>query len=195
MVYVGIITLDGGKVENDDNLLTQRLTTEADFSDIYVNTKGDVALGHTLLRITDTSDLNKQPLSYLDRYVLIYNGEIFNHFDLRPELEEKFYQFKSHSDTEIFIAAFNYWGEEQFQYKLNGMWAAVVFDKTKNSLMLFRDRFGIKPIYYGKFGNLFIFSSEFKSIYCLNQSYKLELIKLGYLCEIFTTKQEKHFFK
>jgi asparagine synthase (glutamine-hydrolysing) len=122
-----------------------------------------VALGHTRLSIVDLSNAGHQPLSYMDRYVITYNGEVYNHPEIRNELEALGYLFNSETDTEVILAAFDNWGVNCLK-KFNGMWAFVIYDKKDEIFFISRDRFGIKPLYYYRDSNDFVFASEIKSI-------------------------------
>ena len=93
------------------------------------------------------------------RYHLSYNGEVFNFLELRKELEEKGEQFHSESDTEVILAAYRCWGMEAF-HRFNGMWAMAIWDEQEQELLLCRDRFGIKPLYYLDDVGIFAFASE-----------------------------------
>ncbi|MCD6048115.1 MAG: asparagine synthetase [Gammaproteobacteria bacterium] len=126
-----------------------------------------VAFGHRRLAIIDLSPLGHQPmLSASGRYVIIFNGEIYNFKILRAELEAKTYQFKGHSDTEVVLAAIEAWGFAKTLEKLNGMFAIALWDRQEKKLYLARDRFGEKPLYYGIVNGALIFASELKAI-CL----------------------------
>jgi len=123
----------------------------------------NVGLGHRRLSIVDLSKAGHQPMHYLDRYTITYNGEVYNYVELREELEAEGYKFDSQTDTEVILAAYDRWGKDSLN-KFNGMWAFAIFDKQKDELFLSRDRFGIKPLYYCQHENDFIFASEIKSI-------------------------------
>lgn len=122
------------------------------------------ALGHRRLSIIDLSDNAKQPFEVLDRFVITFNGEIYNYIELKKELEKEGFIFKSQSDTEVLIYAYVKWGKD-FVNKLNGMWAFAIYDKSDGSLFLSRDRLGKKPLFYSLSKKGFIFSSEMKGIY------------------------------
>lgn len=109
--------------------------------------EGNLGLGHRRLAIVDLSRAGAQPMHYLDRYVITYNGEVYNHLELRKELEREGYSFTSSTDTEVIAAAFDCWGEA-FLERLNGMWAFAIFDRARRELFCARDRFGIKPFHY-----------------------------------------------
>ncbi|MBX0310943.1 MAG: asparagine synthase (glutamine-hydrolyzing) [Sulfurihydrogenibium sp.] len=118
---------------------------------------------HRRLAIVDLSDAGKQPMEYMDRYIITYNGEMYNYIELKKELESYGYEFKSHTDTEVIMASYDFWGVECLN-KFNGMWAFVLYDKKENKFFISRDRFGIKPLYFYKNDEIFIFASEIKAI-------------------------------
>ncbi|MCU0240561.1 MAG: asparagine synthase (glutamine-hydrolyzing) [Pyrinomonadaceae bacterium] len=97
------------------------------------------------------------------RFCLTYNGEIYNYLELKKELETKGYKFQTNSDTEVLINAFAEWNVECLQ-RLNGMFAFAIWDEKEKTLTLARDRTGIKPLYYAKIGDTFLFASEIKAI-------------------------------
>ena len=124
----------------------------------------DFALGHRRLAIVDLSEAGAQPMHYLDRYVITYNGEVYNHPELREELIRHGYRFNSESDTEVILASYDFWGVDCLN-KFNGMWAFVLYDKKKQQYFIARDRFGKKPLYYSHTADYFMFCSEVKGIY------------------------------
>jgi asparagine synthase (glutamine-hydrolysing) len=126
-------------------------------------TRNFIGLGHRRLAIVDLSSLGHQPMTYGDRYVITYNGEIYNHNELRRELSKIGYKFKSESDTEVVIAAYDAWGSDCIN-KFNGMWAFLILDTSKRLIFASRDRLGVKPLYYYKNRDLLIFASEIKAI-------------------------------
>ncbi|CAB50067.1 asparagine synthase (glutamine-hydrolyzing) [Pyrococcus abyssi] len=131
---------------------------------VYVD--DNVSLGHVRLAIIDLSPKGHQPMKYEKdgkEVWIVYNGEIYNFMEIRKELEEKGYTFTSNTDTEVILAAYLEWGFDCVE-RFNGMWAFVIYDKSKNILFLSRDRFGIKPLYYYYDGKNIIFSSEIKGI-------------------------------
>lgn len=119
------------------------------------------ALGHRRLAIIDLSPTGNQPMHYLNRYTIITNGEIYNYIELREELKKEGYSFRSQSDTEVILAAYDHWGFECVN-KFNGMWAFVLYDSRKKIFFCSRDRFGIKPFYYTLMNNHFLIGSEIK---------------------------------
>ncbi len=121
-------------------------------------------LGHRRLSIIDTSSGGHQPFfSSNGRYVLTYNGELYNYLEIKRELEAKGYRFKTECDTEVLANAFQEW-QTGCLPKLNGMFAFAVWDAQEKTLTLVRDRTGIKPLYYAQVGGQIIFASEIKAI-------------------------------
>lgn len=129
---------------------------------------GVVALGHTRLAILDLSTQGHQPMSTLDeRFWITYNGEIYNHQELRQELEALGQSFKSRTDTEVILAAYAHWGTACLS-RFNGMFAFVLVDRLTRQVFVARDRFGVKPLYYWRSDKgLFAFASEIKQFSAL----------------------------
>jgi asparagine synthase (glutamine-hydrolysing) len=126
--------------------------------------KRNFGLGHRRLAIIDVSSAGEQPMhSANNRFVISYNGEIYNYRELRKYLETKGVKFKSTSDTEVVLESFAYWGIDCVK-KFNGMFAFAIWDKTQQRLYLARDRYGIKPLYYSIHNNVFSFASEQRAI-------------------------------
>jgi len=137
-----------------------------DDSGIWINKDNTLALGHRRLSILDLSEAGHQPMvSPCSRYTLSYNGEIYNHLDLRKELERAggHFDWQGHSDTETLLAALRHWGIEGALQRLNGMFAFALWDSIESTLTLARDRMGEKPLYYGVNNGTFFFGSELKS--------------------------------
>ena len=125
---------------------------------------GCVALGHRRLAIIDLSPAGHQPMVSRDlQVVLSYNGEIYNFKELQAELETLGYQFHSKTDSEVVLNAWMEWGADCVT-RFNGMFAFAIWDKRRQSLFLVRDRYGIKPLYYACWGQVFLFGSEQKAI-------------------------------
>lgn len=123
-----------------------------------------VGLGHRRLAIIDLSPAGHQPMITIDgKYVITYNGEVFNYQELRVELESLGYKFRSQTDTEVVLNAYACWGTDCIN-KFNGMFAFAIWDKNRQELFLARDRYGIKPLYYIYKDNTFVFASEQKAI-------------------------------
>jgi asparagine synthase (glutamine-hydrolysing) len=138
-----------------------------DDSGVFFDANTRVALGHRRLSIIDVSSCGHQPMSYDGgRYVITYNGEIYNFAELRRELEPLGHRFLSHSDTEVMLAAYAQWGERCVE-RFRGMFAFAIYDREAQDgtlLFLARDRFGIKPLYYTLHDGLFVFASELKAL-------------------------------
>lgn len=125
---------------------------------------GPLGLGHRRLAIIDLSEGGRQPMATEDRrFVISYNGEIYNYRELRSELEALGVRFRSRSDTEVLLQAWAHWGQAALS-RLNGLFAFALWDRTKRELVLARDRYGIKPMYYARSGNTLLFGSEIKAL-------------------------------
>ncbi|MGH9433886.1 MAG: asparagine synthase (glutamine-hydrolyzing), partial [Terriglobia bacterium] len=136
-----------------------------DDSGEWVDAAAGVALGHRRLSIVDLSLEGHQPMhSACGRYVMVFNGEVYNFADLRQELEPKGHTFRGHSDTEVMLAAIREWGLEAALQHFIGMFALALWDREERVLSLARDRLGIKPLYYGWAHGTFLFASELKAI-------------------------------
>ena len=132
---------------------------------IWADAEAGVALTHRRLSIVDLSPAGHQPMVSADgRFIITYNGEIYNFMELRPELETRGIKFRGHSDTEVMLEAFSAYGVENTVKGLIGMFAIGVWDRRNRTLILVRDRLGIKPLYWAKFGKLFLFGSELKAL-------------------------------
>lgn len=132
-----------------------------DAEGIFISQNQQVGLGHRRLSILDLSDEANQPMESLcGRYMIVFNGEVYNYKELAEELN---LDLHTQSDTEVILAAFSKIGCRAVE-KLNGMFAFAVYDKEEDKLLLVRDRLGIKPIYYFKEGTTFLFASELKSL-------------------------------
>ena len=130
----------------------------------WVDAAHGIALGHTRLAIQDLSPAGHQPMaSASQRFQIVFNGEIYNHLDLRRQLPSSV-AYRGHSDTETLLAGFEHWGIRQTIERSIGMFAIAVWDGQTQTLTLIRDRMGIKPLYYGKFGSTILFGSELKAL-------------------------------
>lgn len=135
----------------------------ADLGDCPVS----LALGHRRLSIVDLSPLGHQPMCTQDRrFWIVFNGEIYNHVELRAELEDKGHRFLTHSDTEVMLAAYREWGAGCLE-RFNGMFAFLIYDTHDGKLFAARDRFGIKPLYYRVSAEGVAFASEIKQFTAL----------------------------
>jgi len=135
-----------------------------DDSGVWFDAEAGVGMFHRRLSILDLSPAGHQPMVSCDgRYVLVFNGEIYNHLKIREELGAKL-QWRGHSDTETLLAGFSVWGIESTVKKAVGMFAVAVWDRQTRTLTLGRDRLGEKPLYYGWQGDTLLFGSELKGL-------------------------------
>jgi asparagine synthase (glutamine-hydrolysing) len=156
-----------------------------------------LGLGHKRLSILDLSPLGHQPMKY-QNLVIVYNGEVYNFKEIRQELETLGYDFQSQSDTEVILKSYHCWGDEMVS-KLNGMFAIIMFDKEKQELTLFRDRAGVKPLYWFFKDGLFLFGSELKSL-CAHPRFERKLnfealslfLQFGYVPQPLSIYQNTH---
>ena len=145
---------------------------------------GPLGFGHRRLAVIDRSDAAQQPMITPDgRYVLSYNGEVYNFRELRLELETLGVRFRSHGDTEVVLHALAAWGREALS-RFNGMFALAFWDCDEQRLLLARDRYGIKPMYHLELGDTFVFGSEIKALLA-HPGYRVE-VDCEALVEYFT---------
>jgi asparagine synthase (glutamine-hydrolysing) len=157
---------------------------------------GNVGIGSNRLAIIDLREIANMPMYDTEnRYVIVYNGEIFNYIEVRNELLKKGYKFNTDSDTEVVINSYKEWGEDCL-HKLNGMWDFALWDKQEKVLFCSRDRYGIKPLYYYADNDKLIFGSEIKQILScgVDKSVNDEII-YDYLVFHFIDHSEQTFFK
>ena len=132
---------------------------------LWIDHQTGIALGHNRLAVIDLSVEGRQPMvSPGGRYVIVYNGEVYNYIDIRKELRDQRVDWRGHSDTEVILAAIETWGVRKALGRFIGMFAFAVWDRSERTLILVRDRLGIKPLYYGWAGSNFVFGSEIKAI-------------------------------
>src|SRR5438094_884000 len=119
----GILNFDGARIERE--IISRMNGVQAhrgpDDEGVYIDASARIGLGHRRLSIIDLSAAGHQPMQYQDRFWITYNGEIYNYLELRRELEQHNFQFTTHTDTEVLLAAYAKWGEDCLQ-RLNGMW-------------------------------------------------------------------------
>ena len=121
-------------------------------------------LAHSRLSILDLSEMGHQPMHSEDSNIsIVFNGEIYNYIELRKELSTIGYRFRSNTDTEVIIYAYQEWGTDCFN-RLNGMFAMAIYDHSKNELILARDRIGKKPLYYYHKWGHFVYASELRQL-------------------------------
>ncbi len=186
--------IDNNRHQQDPKIVIQKMTDALRHrgpSDqgIWVDHESAIALGHRRLSILDLSAEGHQPMvSASQRYIIVYNGEVYNFKELRKELEPIGYSFRGHSDTEVILAAIETWGLHKAVERFIGMFALALWDKQEKTLSLVRDRLGIKPLYYGHLHGTFIFASELKAIrswpgfnLSINQDALALLMQRGYI--------------
>jgi asparagine synthase (glutamine-hydrolysing) len=162
----GIVNIRGKPVEPAEisdltNLMAHR---GPDGAGTWFSADRNVALGHRRLAIIDPGEGGYQPMSSADgRYVIVFNGEIYNFLELRRELEAQGASFRTQSDTEVILAAWRTWQEGMLS-RFNGMWALAIFDTQTRDLFLARDRFGIKPLLYAMSPERLVFASEQRAL-------------------------------
>lgn len=139
-----------------------------DGNGIWMSECNKVTFGHNRLSIIDLSENANQPFkSYDENFVITFNGEIYNYKQIKAELIQKKIKFKSNSDTEVLLEAYKYWNLE-FLQKLRGMFSFAIWDIKNKKLVLARDPFGIKPLYYSNLNGVFYFASQIKSLLSIN---------------------------
>ncbi len=152
----------------------------------WTNSNGMAGLAHRRLAIIDLSDAAIQPMHYLNRYTIVHNGEIYNYKELRATLSKQGYHFRSQSDTEVIMAAYDLYKSQCLQY-FDGMFAFAIWDEQEQELFAARDRFGEKPFYYSLNNTEFVFSSEMKALWAAGIEKRMEetmlynYITLGYV--------------
>lgn len=165
--FVGFWGSDKTDTATVEHMAKQLFSRGPDDSGLWTDPSAGLALAHRRLAILDLSSAGHQPMhSTCGRYVLIYNGEIYNHQQLRADLasENIHINWRGHSDTETLLAALSHWSLEKCLKRLNGMFAFALWDQKKHTLSLARDRIGEKPLYYGTNNGIFFFGSELKAL-------------------------------
>lgn len=137
----------------------------------------NLAIGHVRLSILDLSVAGKQPL-HVDQFTITFNGEIYNYIEIRLELEGLGYTFRTHTDTEVILTAYDCWGTACLQ-KFNGMFSFVIVDRKNKVLFIANDRFGVKPLYYYLKDDFLLLASELKQFkwYDLNLTVNDEVVR------------------
>lgn len=153
------------KREELHKMILSQIHRGPDNEDFYISPQKDVGLGHNRLRIIDLSEAATQPMiDSSGRYRIVFNGEIYNYLELKQILESE-YTFKTKSDTEVLLAAYQKWGEGCLD-RLIGMFAFIIWDEKENKAFVARDRFGVKPLYYHqKNDGTLLISSEIKALH------------------------------
>lgn len=161
---VGLISKQNRKIKEDiiRQMNSRIIHRGPDAGDLYV--ESGLGLGHRRLSILDLSENGNQPMfSYDGKYVIVFNGEIYNYLELKTELAAQGAVFRNTTDTEVILEAYRKWGTDCVSH-FNGMWAFALYDREKKLLFLSRDRFGVKPLYIFENAEFFAFASEIKCI-------------------------------
>jgi len=153
----------------------------------WISPNGQVGLGHRRLSIIDLSQEADQPMHFLERYTIVFNGEIYKYMELRTELGKQGYQFRTHSDTEVLMALYDR-DKEQCLSLLDGMFSFVLYDAQEQTAFCARDRFGEKPFFYSyEKGSHFLFGSEMKCLWAgaipkqINNRMLFNYLSYGYI--------------
>ena len=169
--FAGFLTADVGTLGSPEAVATRMALAiqhrGPDDAGAWADAQAGIAFGHRRLSIVDLSPAGHQPMaSACGRYMIAFNGEIYNHLELRAELRSTATEpaWRGHSDTETLLAAFERWGVEATLQKTVGMFAIALWDMQARTLHLARDRFGEKPLYYGWVNGAFVFGSELKAL-------------------------------
>jgi asparagine synthase (glutamine-hydrolysing) len=165
----GITGYWGGKCKTSiaEQMSNRMVSRGPDGFGLWMSEANSLVLAHRRLSIVELSPAGAQPMiSPCGRLTLVFNGEIYNHGDIRKQLEIEggAIQWRGHSDTETLLAGLRHWGVEKCLSKLIGMFAFALWDNSERRLVLARDRMGEKPLYYGRMGDVFLFGSELKAL-------------------------------
>ena len=161
---------------------------------VYEVPNCNIVLGHRRLALLDLSTAGHQPMHYLNRYSITYNGELYNYIALKNELIADGYYFQNNTDTEVILAAFAKWNTNAFA-KFNGMFAFALWDDEVNKMYLVRDRVGVKPLYFSIYNNSLAFASEVKAfkaiphLQVINSHANIYQLAYGFIPEPYTTLQ------
>jgi len=184
----GILQINGLYKEDHVKKMTDALSHRGpDGEGFWQNNSSNVLFGHRRLAILDLSDAAAQPFHYLDRYTILHNGEIYNYVELREELKKKGYQFRTQTDTEVLVAAYDCWKEDCLE-QFDGMFAFSIWDEKEKEFFAARDRFGEKPFYYMQSADnkTFLFASEIKAFWSIglgkgfNKGMLFNFLTIGY---------------
>ncbi len=170
----GILTVstarDTGRFSRELAAMTAAIAHRGpDGEKFWNNDQAQVFLGHRRLSVIDPSPAAAQPMQYAERFTIIYNGEIYNYKELRADLQSLGYQFRTNSDTEVILAAYQEYGSRCLA-KFDGMFAMAIWDNKTSSLFLARDRMGEKPLFFTWHEDRFLFASEMKALWAVGIS-------------------------
>ncbi len=137
-----------------------------DGSGVWINAQKTVGFSHRRLAIIDLTSDAEQPMHYLENYSIVFNGEIYNYIELKQELKYFGYSFRTNSDTEVILAAYDYYQDDCVQY-FDGMFSFAIWNEKEQTLFAARDRFGEKPFFYNNDNHRFVFASEMKALWAI----------------------------
>jgi asparagine synthase (glutamine-hydrolysing) len=164
----------------------------------WINENSNVGLAHRRLSIIDLSDAAAQPMLFAERYSIVYNGEIYNFKELKSDLQKQGYRFKTESDTEVILAAYDFY-KDDCVHNFDGMFAFAIWDEITQTLFCARDIFGEKPFYYFIDNDVFVFASEMKALWAVGinktiyEKMMVNYLTLGYVQD--ATNKSQTFFK
>lgn len=195
----GFFTVSGGRDRRDMQAIGTGMNRAIahrgpDANDVWQDPDLPLIMAQGRLAIIDLSVRGLQPMpSHSGRYMIVYNGEVYNFPELMAQLESLGHKFNGHSDTEVLLTAIEHWGLNQALQKINGMFAFALWDRQEKILHLVRDRFGKKPLYAGWAGKTLVFASELKAFHA-HPDFKAELnrdvlalyMRFGYVCAPFS---------
>ena len=191
----GIINKKGAYISHDElqKMNDTMIHRGPDAEGIYID--DNVGFGHRRLSIVDLSENGNQPMiSYDEKYVLVFNGEIYNYIELREKLLHKGAQFTTETDTEVILEAYRFWGIDCTRH-FNGMWSFALYDKEKRQVFLSRDRFGIKPLYIYESEDELIFASEIKCITAIRPEQKqADIVQIARYIAGYQEDMDEHTF-
>ena len=202
MCRIAGILNTGKQIEKLEEIVTKMCDLQKhggpdDFG-LYVSKEDNLVLGNRRLSLLDLSSAGHMPMAYQNRYYITYNGEIYNHVQLKDELKNLGHQFSNNTDTEVILAAYSQWGVLSFS-KLNGMFAFAIWDNFEKELILTRDPVGIKPLYYSTNSGDLYFSSELRAFKAIphiatqeNKDWPIYMMAFGHLPEPITTLKDVH---
>ena len=163
--FAGIYSVNQNSVNSEIlSKMSQKLVHRGpDDSGLWIDDSGSVGLAHQRLAVVDLTSAGHQPMqSSSNRFTIVFNGEIYNHQELRKQLD--CFDWSGQSDTETLLACIELWGLDEALDKINGMFSFSLWDDERKTIYLVRDRMGEKPLYYGWQGDCFLFGSELKSL-------------------------------
>lgn len=137
-----------------------------DGSGVWINTQKTAGFSHRRLAIIDLTNDAEQPMHYLENYSIVFNGEIYNYIELKQQLKQRGYSFRTNSDTEVILAAYDYYQDDCVQH-FDGMFSFAIWNEKDQTLFAARDRFGEKPFFYNNNKHRFVFASEMKALWAI----------------------------